>query len=238
MRRRAGFTLIELMLAMSLAVVMAGAVGYAFVAGLDLQRAQTQRRAVTDREESTEQRIRTLLMGAKLTADATDATSFFMGTDDTGGSAFGCDRITFTTAAPAAPMASVASTDDFETQQSSRGPVGGAAEVSFSTTAVGDPAGKTGLFERVQRPSDGDSTQGGTESLLDPDIERIGFQFWDGIQWEDTWDTTVGDRRLPAAVKVTIVRNGESDDAGHAFTVPIPASDVDDQNPANSGGSQ
>jgi prepilin-type N-terminal cleavage/methylation domain-containing protein len=236
MRRRSGFTLIELLLAMSLTAMLMTAVVYAYIAGLDMQRTHARRREAGNREEATERTITALLRGAKLAEDVGDRTTFFQGIVE-GSGELGCDRLTFTTVAPGVPMAARSSADDFETQQAARGPVGGVAEVSLSTAPIGDAAGKAGLFERMQRPSDGDPAQGGTESDIDSEIDQIGFQFWDGIQWVDTWDTTTGERRLPAAVKVTIVRNGQASTTGRAFIVPIPATDVDSRNPASSGGS-
>jgi len=64
---------------------------------------------------------------------------------------------------PNEPFPVTNTTDDFETQQTLYGPVGGVSEISLSTTAVGDAGSHTGLFERRQTPSDGDPTQGGTE---------------------------------------------------------------------------
>ena len=115
--------------------------------------------------------------------------------------------------------------------------MGGPVEVSISTTAVGNPTGnnQSGLFERVQRPSDADATQGGTESLLTPDVDSIGFQFWDGAEWLTSWDTTsttTGQlNRLPAAVEVTYVLKSDPTKTQKTFIVMIPESDVTALNP-------
>ena len=177
-----------------------------------------------------------MLQAARLSSTTGDTTTYFQGVDDGASSDLGCDRVTFTTTAPGIPMTSLNSVDDFETQQDSIGPVGGLAEVSFGINPVGDAGDKTGLFERIQRPSDSDPTQGGLESVLDPDIDSIGFQFWDGNEWIQSWDTTTGTRRLPQAVQVSYTIKGATDTTPRMFVVPIAASDVTSQDPYTSGG--
>jgi type II secretory pathway pseudopilin PulG len=242
-RAMSGITLLEILVAATLSVVLLSALSYAFIAGVDLERRQNARRAEGSRQEILETRLSEWIRGAKLNADATDLLTYFQG-ESTGNenTDLGCDRLTFTTAAASVPLSAVSSTEDFETQQQTRGPLGGVAEVSLATTPVGQvPDDRTGLFERVQRPSDGDATQGGIETLLTADVSEIGFQFWDGTQWTTNWNTTSGERRLPSAVKVNyILRAGEesNDNASDAtgirsFVVPIPASDVDAQTPAS-----
>ena len=254
-RRQAGVTLIELLIVLVMTAILAAAIGYAFTAELTMQRLQDARRADQNRNDATEQEITRLLLGARLantvaattptaapttpgaaTVAPADTTTFFLGTTDKGANVAGSNRLTFTTTAPGVPLVSLNSTDDFETQQQAQGPVGGLAEVSFGTSPIGNAGGRTGLFERIQRPSDGDPNQGGMEFDLDPQIGSLGFEFWDGIEWLTAWDTT-GMRRLPAAVQVSYTLQGDPDNTTHVFVVPIPASDVTAQNPATPGGS-
>ncbi len=251
--RRRGVTLIELLIVLVITAILAAAIGYAFTAEMTMQRVEESRRTDMDRSDATERRIARLLQGAKLfglvvpgavpippaaggppvTASPTAAagqTTYFEGLTEGGASDLGSDRLTFTTTAPALPLASLDGTDDYETQQGARGPVGGLAEVSLSVTAVGDPGGRVGLFARIQRPSDADPTQGGVESLIDARIARIGFQFWDGTQWDTSWDAATPPR-LPQAVRVSYTLRGQPDSDVRVFDVPIPASDVDAQTP-------
>ena len=238
---RRGVTLIELLIVLVITAVLASALGYAFTAEITMQRVEESRRADLDRSDATERRIARLLQGAKLAgaalpgaATAGAPSTYFQGTTEGGASDLGCDRLTFTTTAPALPLATLDGTDDFETQQGARGPVGGLAEVSLSVTAVGDPGGRSGLFERIQRPSDADPTQGGTESLVDAQVSRIGFQFWDGGQWISSWEA-VSPARLPQAVRVSYTLRGRPESDVRAFDVPVPASDVDAQAPQSTG---
>ena len=238
-RHQAGLTLIELLLALTLGVILVAALGFTFSAAANLQKAHAARIATQDQTARVENEITSIIQGAKLTTTATDTTSFFQGVNSGAQTDLGCDRLTLTTTAPGVPMASQQdATNDFETQQTMRGPVGGVAEVSLSTTPVGDAGGRTGLFERTQRPSDGDPTQGGIEAVFDADISDIGFQFWNGQQWITTWDTTLGDRRLPEAVQVSYILTADPQRQTHVFVVTVPESDVTQNNPDSAQGAQ
>jgi len=226
---RQGVTIVEMLLVMAMTAVLATAITYAFSAGISMQRRYQASMAQLDSTSHMEEEMTRLLQGARLSASTT--TSYFQSETDSASSNLGCDRITFTTVGNGVPMASIYSDDDFSTQQTSRGPVGGLAEVSLGTTAVGDAGDKTGLFERVQRPSDSDATQGGNEFLLDPNVESIGFEFYDGNEWIDTWDTTTGSRRLPQAVQVSYTLKDDPAHTTRLFVVTIPASDVTSLNP-------
>lgn len=240
-RCRAGVTLVELVVAITIVLLMTLAVTSAFVAGLDVERLQTRRQSRQVQIAALERQITLLLEGAKMSDSSTDQTTYFQSdTSGTGGgdSDLGSDRVTFTTVAPGIPLAAQTSADDFETQMQTRGPVGGVAEVSLSTTAESDPGdGRTGLFLRVQRPSDGDATQGGVESVLSPLVEEMGFQFWDGVEWVSSWDTQSTDsRRLPSAVQVSYTLKDDPQKTVYRFIVPIPTSDVTPQNPVTTAG--
>lgn len=232
--RRAGFTLIELMVVVVLLAILTAAVSYAFVAGLDIERRQARTTQQRIDIAGMEQRITNLLQSAFLSGDANDATTFFVATNDSG-SEIGADTLTFTTTAPGVPLVALGGEDDFETRNENQGPVGGVEEVAYSMTPVGDAGNRTGLFERMQRPSDGDPTQGGMEGVLSPQVESIGFEFYNGTDWVNTWDTVSGERRLPSSVRVRYTLNDDSTDATYSFLVPIPTSDVDAQDPSLNG---
>ena len=238
-RHQAGLTLIELLLALALGAILVSALGFTFNAAANLQKSHAVRMANQDQSARIENEISAMIRGAKLSATATDTTSFFQGVNSGSQTDLGCDRLTLTTTAPGVPIsAQQDETNDFETQQMVRGPVGGVAEVSISTTPVGDAGGKTGLFQRVQRQSDGDPTQGGMESVFDADISEMGFQFWNGQQWLTTWDTTLGDRRLPEAVQVSYILAADTQRQTHMFVVTVPESDVTQSNPDTAQGAQ
>lgn len=127
------------------------------------------------------------------------------------------------------------SSADFTQQNQSRGPVGGMVEYQVGLSPVGTPpSDKKGAFIRMQRPADTDPTTGGYEWLLLPGVDNLMFEFWDGTQWQESWDTlTMNPIRLPAAVRVTYSSGSETP---HVFVVRVPLSDVTPANPATSIG--
>jgi type II secretory pathway pseudopilin PulG len=236
--RSAGITLIELMMAMMLVIILLSAIGFAFAAGLNLERAQKAHQAEQDHTEQMCARITQMLAGTRLSTSTTDMTTFFIGNSSSGGGAgdLGCDTLTFTTTSPDIPLSAVNDSDDWETQMDARGPIGGIAEVAYSTTPIGDSGNHTGLFERIQRPSDLDPTQGGMQSVLAPEVKTIGFQFWDGQEWISNWDTTQGTRRIPPAVMVSYTTEQSGESNPKVFIVRIPCSDVTTLNPVTTMG--
>ena len=220
-------TLLELLVSVVLMAILALALSQAFRSGIDFERAQNRRQLSVTNNSAIEDKLTRLIEGAYLSEDtATDTATYFYGTAE-GDAELGADRLTFTTTAPSLSLAVQSSTDDFETSHENFGPVGGISEVSLSTTAVGDAGQSAGLFERLQQPADGDEAQGGEEFTLSDRIAKIGFAFFNGVDWVTTWDsvtTTAG--RLPAAVRVSYTLASDSSGAVHKFTVPLPTSDA------------
>jgi hypothetical protein len=144
----------------------------------------------------------------------------------------GADTLVFTTLGQVPSGSALYNDDDFETNNTNHGPTGGLIEYGISLTPVGNAQGQRGVFLREQKPADFDPTQGGFEQLLVPDVDTLSFEFWDGTQWETTWDTpNMTPKRLPAAVRVTYSMNGNDQ---HCFIVTLPNSDVTVSNPLNS----
>ena len=228
--KRRGLTLIELLIVLAMTgIILVGLTG-SYEIALRFQREVPAREAERQAELSFIKQLRLSLEGAYLSEDEDDLTSYFIATSADGVSG-NPDTITFTTTAFAPSGDFIAAEGDFETLHADFGPQGGLTELGLTLSAVGDaPAdAETGLFMRRQRPSDGDPTQGGTEELLNPDIETISFEFFDGVDWITTWDTTAGERRLPAAVRIYYRVAGE--DVDRSLVVRLPQSDVTLDNP-------
>ena len=234
MSKRA-FTLIELLVALALSLTIIGAISTSFALTLDYTRTTPERLNAFQDSNQVRRTLDGLFRGAFVSGDADDLLTYFVAGDSTGQSSTS-DSLTFTTLSNQ-PEGSflISDSEDFEELQNRYGPQGGTAEVSLSLTAVGDPeTDDTGLFLRVQTPADGDTTQGGRERLLIPGVTAITYEFWDGAEWVQTWDTVNGgSRRIPSAVRLTLdYEEGDSE----YLTFRIPNSDVTSEDPITQTG--
>jgi type II secretory pathway pseudopilin PulG len=256
-RRLSGLTLLELLVAAGILSIMIAATTRAMLVGFKTANSIESSRAVYESRAAFEDQVSDLIRRAWLSADTTETTSFYVGqvgamtpgdnspqpagspSSSSGASSpstnsltnsGNSDNLVFTTIGQQVPTQLLESADDWETANQDFGPQGGVAEVSLSTTAISDPGNHTGLFLRIQRPADTDPTQGGNEHVMNPDVAAIGFEFYDGTQWDPTWDTrTMATKRLPAAVRVTY--RFTNDTVDHEFVVLLPLSDVTNLNP-------
>jgi Tfp pilus assembly protein PilE len=251
MMGRRGLTIMELMVALIITGFVVIAATSAYSMGFNMER---QTRESQERHESRiqfEDRLRRLLTGIYVTPTDTDTTTYMLG-EVTGNSsdAISADMLTFTSISDSVNSAQLGIDTDFETSNQSLGPQGGVAEIAISTAAVGEAGqNKQGLFVRIQRPSDGDPTQGGSESVFDEDIASISFEFYNGEDWETTWGTSglsglsgsaaevsgQNGRRIPAAIRVTYSRTSDPNNTQLSFVVRLPQSDVTSQNPSIPG---
>jgi len=228
MSKRSAFTLIELLVAAIIVGILSMALVGSFGIGVNIQNSMTASREREVTRATFEDRLRSLLENATVSTDTTDTSTFFLAGSDAAGAE---DRLTFTTSPQQISSASIASQDDFETQNVNFGPQGGVEEVSLGLTAVGQAPDQGGLYLREQRPSDGDTTQGGTESNFDANVTSIQWEFFDGLNWQTTWDTAQTNRRIPSTVRVTYQLDGE--DQAHVLVVRLYKSDVTPDNPVD-----
>ena len=239
--RSRGITLIELLLALTIATLVMMAASNAYVIGSRTAKTLGDGRDAIAKRANLERDLRSLFAHAYLDADSTNTGTYLISGDALASKGAGASSnstgtseagtLVFTVLGRPLPPSLLASTGDFETNNGTYGPVAGATEIELGTTPIGDsPSASTGLFLREQAPSGDDPTQGGTESLLSPDVETISFEFFDGADWQTTWDTTtMGTRRLPSAVRVTYRLTGETQDTVIVF--PLTTSDVTPDNP-------
>jgi type II secretory pathway pseudopilin PulG len=259
--RRRGVTLVELLVAMGLMIFLMIAVARTYAMGINYDSRFLADRDKIAKIQLFEDRMNSMIQHAELATSATQTDSFFIGSvgnvegvttngsvqnsipsatgggGSGGGNSYGtADTLIFSASGLRISSSQLVSDDDFETQNTKYGPQGGITEYSIATSPVGQPPnGQTGAFIRMQRPADNDPSQGGNESLLEPDVTMLGFEFWDGAQYDPTWDTrTMTPGRLPAAVRVTYHLQGESSD--RVFVVMLPNSDVTVLNPVTQTG--
>lgn len=235
MRKNAGVTLLELIVAIAIVGILTTAVSRAFITGLTYEASLAAARARQEAKDTLDARLTELFQHAYLAPDDTNTDTFFIG--GTGGDAVlasdYADTVQFTVQGMRPRSALIENEDDFETQNELYGPQGGVTEIALSMTPVGNPGTRTGLFIRTQQPSDSEPTQGGTEAVFDESVTSISFEFWDGQAWQPSWSTTVGaEKRLPAAVRITYSRDNEDAERPHVLIVRLPISDVTADDPA------
>lgn len=236
MKRRA-FTLLELVVVMAMTMILIFTIGAAFKLALDFAERTPERLNRAGNAVQYRQTLESLFEGAYVSSSDDDALTYFVASS-AGGQAANPDTVTFVTLTrPVVGGALLEQDNDFETLNERYGPQGGPTEVALSTFPVGDAGNRQGLFLRMQTPADGDPTQGGRERLLVDGVVSATYEFWDGTQWLTSWDTRIGQRRLPAAIRITL----EFDDGDpEVLTLRLPLSDVTALNPIvqESGGGQ
>lgn len=237
--RRRGITLIELMVALVISVFIAFALSLAFASAVRYQTEVVPRRLLVLSEIAFENNIRGLLERAYVDSSLDSSHTYFIGRVDPSGSSSldsgqASTEVIFTAVGDRlAGGALVQDGSTFEDRNAILGPIGGVTERRIGLTPIGNAGNLNGVFLREQTPSDEDPDQGGMESLLDERVLSLAFEFWNGLDWQAEWDTETGERRLPAAVRVTYTLSGE-DEASRAFVVRITGSDVTASNPLGS----
>lgn len=231
--RKRGLTLIEVMVVSVCMAIIIGASSSAVFAALQHTNKVKASRVVYDRNAHFEDRLRSILQNAYLSSVVTDPNSYFLGGQDVVEVPNGVNnenQLVFSGLSQRIPSELIESTDDFETLNESYGPAGGLVEYSLSLSPVGNAPVDKALFLRRQTPADGDPAQGGLESILDPGIESISYEFYNGESWDTSWDTTsLNPPRLPAAVRITYRR--VNDEVDHFFVVRLIHSDATSDNP-------
>jgi hypothetical protein len=203
--------------------------GGAYVAGLDYVKRSPQRMDEFQDETKIRRTMVSLLSQAYLSPRVDDLSTYFVATGANGSGTF-VDTLIFTSLSQRPEGGFLRETDtDFDLLSETFGPQGGVTEVAISSIPVGDDATGEGIFVRLQRPADGDITQGGEEFLLIPGASDPTFEFWDGLEWVREWDTRANQRRLPAAVKISYTI-GEND-AFESRTYRLIDSDITSEDP-------
>lgn len=216
LRRQRGLSLLELLMAVTIVAIAAGAIAKTVVTGVQYETRFVK--TVDDRNARTtvEERLRGLLEGAVLggtnRAFVSPAPGLAGVSSENGILSAGSSSVVFTTSSDPLPIPYLQATGtDFDTLNQRFGPRGGVTEVGLSTTPVGDAGLLQGLFLRTQRPPDSNPAQGGEEMRLSETIKEIRFEFYDGNEWVETWDSRSDAQKdkLPTAVRVTYVYGEE-----------------------------
>lgn len=234
--KRRGITLIELLTAMVMGAVIAFGLNLAFSTAIRYQTEVAPRRQLALQEFAIENQLRRLFEHAFVDNSLDSEHTYFIGRNDPSGnssldSGQAATEVMFTVAGDRLAGGAIAQDgSSFEDRNARIGPIGGVTERRIGLTPIGDAGNLTGAFLREQTPSDSDPEQGGFESQLNERMTSLAFEFWDGTDWQPEWSTETGERRLPAAVRITYTLDGE-DDLQRSFVVRIPGSDITASNP-------
>lgn len=210
-------TLLELLVALLVSGAIVISLSTAFTAAANFERQAPRVRLEEADARSFEDTLSRLIRKAFVTTDPEDGGTYFIGRVASGNSdglgTVRSDELIFTRLTGKPSGKALSSTQpDFELRNEELGPDGGLEEVAISLFAVGDPGDQSGLYLREQKPSDTDPDQGGYESVLRESVSEIFFEFYDGTNWQGTWDTTQGERALPLAVRVSYRESGDDED--------------------------
>lgn len=224
--KRRGVTLVELLVATAITALVMAAGSRAFVATVQTR----QRLEAEDSEWSAkvrfEDKIRTLLRSAAM-PEGTDRTDVYFlaypSSNSTDGSL--SDTVVFSALGLRPNYGATTDANLLESRNADYGPVGGLAEVSISRTPYSARNGLEGVFLREQVPADGNPDEGGLESLMWDQVQTLEFEFYDGTEWQPSWDTiTDATLGLPRAVRVTYSLIDNPDNPV-SFVVRVPAAD-------------
>lgn len=198
---RRGFSLIELMISLLIVSVAMWAVVNAYAGAISFERHVSDATARERDIRQIEDELRRLLSGA--TIGGTNGV-FVSPIPLTSGRSNRSSGLVCTTWSIAPPSRYLQDQDQQFADLNQRfGPQGGQTEVAISMDPVGNVPQQTGLYVRTQRPADSDLTQGGTQEILSDKVRDLRFEFYDGSDWQTTWDSRDANKgKMPTAIRV------------------------------------
>lgn len=200
-RSRAGFTLMEVMVAIAITAMMGGLIGVAFHTG-------TKAKEVVETDAERYRMIRGALgrmsreIGAAFVSDRYDLKRYRDAYDRPTNFIGESDRLLFTSLAHQRLYADAKESDQM------------VVEYQVKSSTDRGARGRDDLFRR-ENPLVGDRMdRGGTEDVLFEDIKKLEFEYWDSErkEWTREWDTRRAERKsvLPSRVKITLVALDEN----------------------------
>ncbi len=237
--KRRGISLIELLTVVVIAALLATSLATSFSVAARYQTTSQQPREALLQQVAFEERVRNLISRAYVDEDQASTNTYFVGRQDASGisainAGTGSTELIFTTVGRPIPGFAVATTEsEFDQRNELLGPVGGVAEVRLALSPIGEAGNATGLFFREQMPADEDPDQGGFESVIDDRVTSMSFEFYDGAEWVTEWDTTIGERRVPAAVRMSYTF--DEGETSRVLTIRLRNSDITPNRPLSTG---
>jgi prepilin-type N-terminal cleavage/methylation domain-containing protein len=207
-RRARAFTLLELLVALAMAAIIAGSLYASLRSGF---RARAQAEAQVEPVRTAE--LATALLRADFeSARPADGTLSgpFVGQDLTGDQGLAADSVSFFTLGnPTDPLAAAAATAGAPADMSGVGltpTTGEARQVEIAITSYPGPGGAAEpcLVRRVNTNLLAQVTAEPYEEVLCRGVRSLNVRYYDGLTWQDSWDSTTLDNAIPVAVEVTL----------------------------------
>lgn len=215
LRSSAGFTLIEMILAIGIAAIVLIAVNAVFFSALHLRDATSE---LVDAASPVDSAVGFIKRDLECAVTPTNGTSKVL----SGGFRVGNNLASMGVSSPVAIELFTATG-----ALSDRAPWGDIQRVTYGLRAPADnSAVGRDLYRSVTRNLLSITTPDVTDQLMLSGVASLKFSCYDGTQWDDTWDTTDPTAiytNLPVAVRAEIKMAGRSDLAPIEIVVPLDA---------------
>jgi len=201
--RRAGFTLLELLLAMTAAALLALSLYASMSIAIRAQRTAQRTVQSTRAGAIASDLIRTDLSSLPPPSANSVLAGPFVGTHQPGGGGDNDDLVFYTLGIDRHIEATVS--NSINNNDTNPEPLAeGIREVELVVrTDVSPPV----LVRRIQRNLLAQTQPPPEEEILCRDVRSFSLRYWDGTAWQETWDSTQQNDTLPLAVGVTIQIN-------------------------------
>jgi len=216
--RPAAFTLLELLVALAMAAIIAGSLYSALRIGF---RARTSAEAAVEPIRTAEMATSVLRSDFECAVRATGTLAGpFVGTDTTGDGGLAADAVSFYTLGNPADADFLASLA--VTQGNQQGGGGGVKGAMNGTTSNAVPAEARKVeIGLVSYPGPNNSSEqclvrrvttnllsqvavDGDEEVLCRGVRAVNFRYFDGTTWQDSWDSTQINNNIPTAVEMIV----------------------------------
>ena len=202
-RTRRGFTLLELLVAITIAAVVAGSLYSGLRIGL---RAQANAESSVEPIRTAELAMGLLRPDFESAVPATGTLQgAFIGTDGTGEGGLPADSVEFHTTGD--PLESVAA------EAGNTSPIlGGAAAAAqpggevrkIQLGLLPSSSGQLVLVRRVYTNLLAQVEEEPHDEVVCRGVMSLNLRYWDGLTWQDNWDSTQIENNIPSAVEVTM----------------------------------
>lgn len=198
---RAGFTLMEVMIAVAITALMGGMVAMAFHTSI-------QAKEVVEHDSEHYRMLRAAMsrmcreIGSAFVSDRYDTKRYRDAFDRPTNFVGSRDRLLFTSLAHQRLYQDAKESDQM------------VVEYSVKRSTEKGANGRDDLIRRVNPILEERMDRGGTEDVLFEGIKKIEFEYWDSErkEWDDEWDTRRSERKsiLPSRVKITLTALDEN----------------------------